>query len=116
MTSPDGSKMEPTTLPQAVAALLPQYTLEQIDKRLTFGEISSDFLAFECHKALCSKHKLHIYYPPDGKDDHLCTYGNDGTIYLGDFYSECDVLGEGDTHEEAIFEAVLDWFNKRRDG
>ena len=96
-------------LPQAIAALLPdrvtghiEFLLDEVkhgDKLYTYA------LAFECHKALRSITGDCVI--KDHRDEIEHQYGK---LWLGGLENPYRGLGSND--EEAIFAAVLDWWEE----
>ena len=98
-------------LPQAIAALLPKASTLEILNVLAGGASPAySSLAFECHKALRAKYTWCSIFT----DGLVIGYGygnkmdEDGALIdiVSGFYEE------GDKDEEAIFAAVLDWWEK----
>ena len=95
---------------KAIAALLPHKNIVAIKEALEAEGRNYVYIAFECHKALINTYTSHSCEPLS-----LQEFEGGGWVYeygYLDRNSLSEVLGKGKTHEEAIFNAVLDWFRK----
>ena len=107
--------MDKTKLAEAVAALLPddfygdgsdvKSSIESLLRHMPINELGG--LAFECHKVMRAIEEV------DCSCDIFHSVSNDGmTVYAYGLEEIYLFSGAGDTEEEAIFNAVIDWHSK----